>query len=115
MRAAPRPTSPASTGASRGVRSIRLIRGCNPAPGAWTTLDGKTLQIFDIQPLPARDPKGIGGKYGEVVEVVGRRLHRRLRRRPHQGAAREARRRPQGRRRRIRRSQQSSPSGTRLA
>ncbi len=46
-----------------------LVRGCNPAPGAWTTLDGKNLQIFDIQALPARDPKGIGGKYGEVVAV----------------------------------------------
>jgi methionyl-tRNA formyltransferase len=46
-----------------------LIRGCNPAPGAWTTLDGKTLQIFDIKPLPARDPKGIAGKMGEVVAV----------------------------------------------
>jgi methionyl-tRNA formyltransferase len=46
-----------------------LIRGCNPAPGAWTTLDGKTLQIFDSKPLPARDPKGIGGKMGEVVMV----------------------------------------------
>jgi methionyl-tRNA formyltransferase len=47
----------------------RLIRGCNPAPGAWTMLDGKKLQIFDAQPLPARDPKGIGGKLGEVVAV----------------------------------------------
>src|ERR671912_51949 len=46
-----------------------LIRGCNPAPGAWTTLDGKTVKIFDATPLPAKDPKGIGGKYGEVVEV----------------------------------------------
>ena len=46
-----------------------LVRGCNPAPGAWTTLDGKTLQVFDIQALPAKDPKGIGGKYGEVVAV----------------------------------------------
>jgi methionyl-tRNA formyltransferase len=47
-----------------------LVRGCNPAPGAWTTTsDGKTLQVFDIQPLPARDPKGIAGKYGEVVAV----------------------------------------------
>ena len=34
-----------------------------------TTLDGKTLQVFDIQPLPARDPKGIGGKYGEIASV----------------------------------------------
>src|SRR5688572_32783576 len=24
-----------------------LIRGCNPAPGAWTTFNGKQLQIFD--------------------------------------------------------------------
>ena len=46
-----------------------LIRGCNPAPGAWTTLEGKTLQIFDITPQPAATPKGIAGKLGEVVEV----------------------------------------------
>jgi methionyl-tRNA formyltransferase len=46
-----------------------LIRGCNPAPGAWTTLSGAKLQIFDSKPLPAHDPKGIGGKMGEVVEI----------------------------------------------
>src|SRR5215212_10429898 len=46
-----------------------LIRGCNPAPGAWTMLDGKTLQIFDARPLPASHPKGIGGKLGEIVAV----------------------------------------------
>src|SRR5262249_37858973 len=47
----------------------RLIRGCNPAPGAWSTLDGKTLKIFDAKPIPAKDPKGIAGKMGEVVAV----------------------------------------------
>src|ERR1700726_2289352 len=47
-----------------------LIRGCNPAPGAWTTLDGKTLQIFESKPLPARDPKGIAGKMGEIAAVA---------------------------------------------
>src|SRR5712675_1306331 len=47
-----------------------LIRGCNPAPGAWTTLDGNTLQVFEARPLPARDPKGIGGKMGEIVAVA---------------------------------------------
>jgi methionyl-tRNA formyltransferase len=47
----------------------RLIRGCNPAPGAWTTLNGATLKIFDAKPIPAKDPKGIGGKLGEVVAV----------------------------------------------
>jgi methionyl-tRNA formyltransferase len=47
----------------------RLIRGCNPAPGAWTQVGGSKLQIFDAHPLPAHDPKGIGGKLGEVVAV----------------------------------------------
>src|SRR5678809_278877 len=47
----------------------RLIRGCNPAPGAWTTLDGKQLKIFDAKPLPAKDPKGIAGKLGEIVAL----------------------------------------------
>jgi len=46
-----------------------LIRGCNPAPGAWTTLGGQTLQVFESRPLPAHDPKGIHGKMGEVVAV----------------------------------------------
>jgi methionyl-tRNA formyltransferase len=47
----------------------RLIRGCNPAPGAWTILNGAKLKIFDAKPMPARDPKGIAGKLGEVVAV----------------------------------------------
>ncbi len=46
-----------------------VIRGCNPAPGAWATLNGQKLQIFESRPLPARDPKGISGKMGEIVEV----------------------------------------------
>src|SRR5438093_1710175 len=46
-----------------------LIRGCNPAPGAWTTLAGHALQVFEAKPMPARNPKGIGGKMGEVVEI----------------------------------------------
>jgi len=46
-----------------------LIRGCNPAPGAWSNLDGKVLKIFDAKPLPAKDPKGIAGKMGEIVAV----------------------------------------------
>src|ERR1700724_169552 len=46
-----------------------LIRGCNPAPGAWSKLDGATVRIFEAKPLPAKDPKGIGGKMGEIVAV----------------------------------------------
>jgi methionyl-tRNA formyltransferase len=48
-----------------------LIRGCNPAPGAWTNVNGAKLQVFESKPLPAKDPKGIGGKMGEIVEVDG--------------------------------------------
>src|ERR1700730_8931851 len=55
--------------ASPGRQIHNLIRGCNPAPGAWTMLDGKTLQVFEAKPLPARDPKGIAGKMGEIAAV----------------------------------------------
>ena len=47
----------------------RLIRGCNPAPGAWSKLDGKAVKVFDAKPLPAKDPKGIGGKMGEIAAI----------------------------------------------
>jgi methionyl-tRNA formyltransferase len=47
-----------------------LIRGCNPAPGAWTTLEGKELQIFDARKLPVRTFGAVKGKIGEVVEAT---------------------------------------------
>jgi methionyl-tRNA formyltransferase len=47
----------------------RLIRGCNPAPGAWTVFGGSPLKIFEAAPLAARTPSGIGGKPGEIVAV----------------------------------------------
>jgi len=45
------------------------IRGCNPAPGAWTTLEGKELQIFDARKHPVRTFGAVKGKVGEVVEA----------------------------------------------
>jgi methionyl-tRNA formyltransferase len=45
-----------------------LIRGCNPAPGAWTTLGGVKMQIFDCRKLPVRTFGAVKGKIGEVVE-----------------------------------------------
>ena len=47
-----------------------LIRGCNPAPGAWTSLAGKELQIFDSRKHPVRTFGAVKGKVGEVVEVT---------------------------------------------
>jgi methionyl-tRNA formyltransferase len=48
-----------------------LIRGCNPAPGAWTTLAGRELQIFDARKIPVRTFSAVKGKIGEVVEATG--------------------------------------------
>ncbi len=70
-----------------------LIRGCNPAPGAWTTLDGSELQIFDARKIPVRTFRAVQGKIGEVVEVTGAVVSDHRAGRPHRGAAREARRR----------------------
>ncbi len=54
----------------RPCRQIHdLVRGCDPAPGAWTTCGGQVLQIFSTTPLLARDPAGIAGAAGEVAEV----------------------------------------------
>jgi methionyl-tRNA formyltransferase len=46
-----------------------LIRGCNPAPGAWTTLNGKKLQIFDGRKHVFRTFGAVKGKIGEVSEI----------------------------------------------
>lgn len=46
-----------------------LIRGTNPAPGAWTTLNGKKLQIFEARKHLFRRFGDVVGKIGEVAEV----------------------------------------------
>lgn len=51
-----------------------VIRGCNPAPGAWTTLEGETLQIFDARKIPVRTFGAVRGKIGEVVEASAERF-----------------------------------------
>jgi methionyl-tRNA formyltransferase len=54
---------------SRSVGEVyNLIRGTNPQPGAWTTFNGKVLQIYDCAKVEA------GGRTGEVVEVSGEGL-----------------------------------------
>lgn len=47
-----------------------LIRGCNPAPGAWTTLNGQKIQIFDARKHPYRRFADVAGKIGEVSGVT---------------------------------------------
>lgn len=45
-----------------------LIRGCNPAPGAWTTVNGEKLQIFDAKKRIARTFSEVKGK--KIAQVV---------------------------------------------
>ncbi len=41
-----------------------LIRGCDPSPGAWTTLEGKEIQFFGAR-------KHVFGRFGEGKGPVG--------------------------------------------
>jgi len=47
-----------------------LIRGCNPAPGAWTTLAGKKVQLFDARKHVFRRFADVAGKIGEISDVA---------------------------------------------
>src|SRR3954465_10966854 len=51
-----------------------LIRGADPAPGAWTTLNGVKLQLFDSRKELVRTFGAVKGKVGEIVEVKDGRL-----------------------------------------
>lgn len=48
-------------------RISRLIRGCNPQPGAWTTFDGQQLRLFDCL-LTGEQAPGMPGKVLDVGE-----------------------------------------------
>src|SRR5438067_12840407 len=50
------------------------IRACNPAPGAWTTLSGKKLQIVDSRKHLFRTFGAVKGKIGEISEIGGAAL-----------------------------------------
>ena len=50
--------------------TYNLIRGCDPAPGAWTTMDGRKLFVFDAGKRIARTFSEVKGKkLGEVVAM----------------------------------------------
>jgi methionyl-tRNA formyltransferase len=46
-----------------------LIRGCDPAPGAWTTCSGEKLQLFGSKKHLVRTFGAVRGKIGEVIAV----------------------------------------------
>lgn len=55
-----------------------LIRGCNPAPGAWTTCGDRKLYLFDAKKIVAPTFGAVRGKkLGEIVAAgpEGLRIH----------------------------------------
>ncbi|HTV97641.1 MAG TPA: methionyl-tRNA formyltransferase [Steroidobacteraceae bacterium] len=46
-----------------------LIRGCNPAPGAWSSLNGRKIRLFDARKHPARTFSQVKGPIGTVTSV----------------------------------------------
>ena len=46
-----------------------LIRGCNPAPGAWTSWQGKPLQLFEAKKHVARTLASARGGMGAIVAI----------------------------------------------
>jgi len=46
-----------------------VIRGSDPAPGAWTTVNGKKLQLFGSRKHLVRTFGAVKGKIGEVTEI----------------------------------------------
>ena len=53
--------------ASPAQQVYNLVRGCNPAPGAWTLHEGVKLSIYDATLEPVRTFGAVQGKPGEVV------------------------------------------------
>lgn len=48
-----------------------IVRGCNPAPGAWTRWEGRKLQLFDARKIVARTFGSVRGtKLGQVTAVT---------------------------------------------
>ncbi|MGB3390700.1 MAG: methionyl-tRNA formyltransferase [Pseudaminobacter sp.] len=47
-----------------------LIRGCDPAPGAWTTVLGQKVRLFEGRKHPVRCFGDVQGKSGEIVEIA---------------------------------------------
>ena len=47
-----------------------LIRGCDPAPGAWTTFAGKKVQLFVSKKHVARTFGAVKGKPGEITVIA---------------------------------------------
>ena len=54
--------------------TYNLIRGCDPAPGAWTLFNGKRLQLYDARKHSARTFSQVKGRIGAVTAIEDQSL-----------------------------------------
>jgi methionyl-tRNA formyltransferase len=47
-----------------------LIRGCNPSPGAWTTVRGRKVRLYDVVRHRTRAIAAVPGKPGEICDLT---------------------------------------------
>ncbi|CAM5303731.1 methionyl-tRNA formyltransferase [Mycolicibacterium aubagnense] len=52
-----------------------LIRGCDPAPGAWTTVLGEKVRLFESRRHPVRRFGDVQGKPGEIAAIGEQTVH----------------------------------------
>jgi methionyl-tRNA formyltransferase len=50
-------------------QTYNLIRGCDPAPGAWTSLNNRRLQLYDARKHSARTFSQVKGRIGAVAAI----------------------------------------------
>jgi methionyl-tRNA formyltransferase len=50
-------------------QTYNLIRGCDPAPGAWTVFNHKRLQLYDARKHSARTFSQVKGRIGAVTAI----------------------------------------------
>jgi methionyl-tRNA formyltransferase len=55
-------------------QTYNLIRGCDPAPGAWTLFNHKRLQLYDARKHSARTFSQVKGRIGAVTTIDERSL-----------------------------------------
>ncbi|MEO7209004.1 MAG: methionyl-tRNA formyltransferase [Steroidobacteraceae bacterium] len=54
--------------------TYNLIRGCDPAPGAWTLFNQKRLQLYDARKHLARTFSQVKGRIGAVTAIEAQSL-----------------------------------------
>ncbi len=50
-------------------QTYNLIRGCDPAPGAWTIFNDRRLQLYDVRKHLARTFSQVKGRIGAVSAI----------------------------------------------